>query len=211
MSRTFKIRRNYYDTGIIFKTANFTLNPGVTILVGCNGFGKSTTLQCIKETLDAENIKYYSYDNEHDGGSRSMSAAGFYGNMNLLATLFMSSEGEKILTNLGEVAANIGKYAMQNKNSKDLWILFDSIDSGFSIDNIKDVKEYLFKTILEHNKDKNVYIICSANSYEMAKDNNCFDVYKHEYVTFKDYEDYSKFILNCKKIKDKRINKKEDN
>lgn len=206
MSRTFKIRRNYYDTGFIYKKSEFTLEPGVTILVGCNGYGKSTMLEQIRTILDNENIKYISYDNEHDGGPHAMRKAGFLGNMELLANLFMSSEGEKIIQNVGEMAALIGKFVRNNTNEKELWIIFDAIDSGLSIDNMIDIKEYLFKTILNDtkNKDIDVYIVCSTNAFEMTNGNKCFDVYKQEYIEFKDYEDYKKFILNCKKRKNKR-------
>lgn len=204
--RTFKIRRNYYDTGFIYKKSEFTLEPGVTILVGCNGYGKSTMLEQIRTTLDNECIKYISYDNEHEGGAHAMSKAGFLGNMELLANLFMSSEGEKIIQNVGEIAASIGKFVRNNINEKELWIIFDAVDSGLSIDNMIDIKKYLFKTILEDckNKDVDIYIVCSTNSFEMANGNKCFDVYKQEYMEFKDYEEYKKFILDCKKRKDKR-------
>lgn len=205
MSRTFKIHRKYYDNHLLYKKSTFTLDPGITILVGCNGYGKSTMIREIREQLDAENIRYISYDNEHDGGSNSMRKAGFFGDMSLLASLFMSSEGEKISENVARHAQNVGAYVRNNLESPELWIIFDAVDSGLSIDNIIDIKEGLFNTILDDKRIKgDVYVVCSANSYEMASGNKCFDVYKEEYTKFDSYEDYKKFILDCKKRKDKR-------
>ena len=48
--KTFKIIRNPYDDKInIFKKKEITLESGVTVLVGCNGFGKTSFLKCIKK------------------------------------------------------------------------------------------------------------------------------------------------------------------
>ena len=47
-------------------------------------------------------------------------------------------------------------------------------------------------------------IVVSANEYEMARGENCFDVYNGKYIKFKDYEEYRQFILDSKEIKEKR-------
>ena len=103
---------------------------------------------------------------------------------------------------LGEKAGQIGRMAVNNRD-KDIFILFDAVDSGFSIDNIGDLKEFLFDTVLEdHPKD--VYIICTANSYEMTRGQDCVDVNSCKHVRFDDYEEYRKFILESRKRKDER-------
>jgi hypothetical protein len=86
------------------------------------------------------------------------------------------------------------------------FILLDAIDSGFSIDNIVSLKEDLFKLIFEDARARGIelYIIASANEYELAKGENCLDVISGKYITFKDYEDYYNFILDSRKRKDKR-------
>ncbi len=118
----------------------------------------------------------------------------------------LSSEGENITMNLGQIAGKIGNFIKNNPNNKDLWIILDAIDSGLSVDNIIDAKEFLFKTILEdkRNKDREVYIIVSANEYEMAREEQCFDVYNGKYTKFKDYEEYRNFILESKEWKNQR-------
>ena len=91
-----------------------------------------------------------------------------------------------------------------NPDAKELWFLFDGIDSGFSIDNIIDFKKQLIPLVTENNAEKDIYFIISANVYEFAREENCFDVINGKYITFSDYEDYRSFILKSKEEKLKR-------
>ena len=118
--------------------------------------------------------------------------------------------------NIGNFAEKLGffvKNGMQNKRkdnaeeletSKERWILLDAIDSGLSVDNIVDLKEQLFETILEYNCGNEIYIIVSANEYELARNEMCFDVYNGKYIEFKNYEEYRDFILKSREWKSKR-------
>lgn len=206
MSRTFTISTKPYGDCTLYNKKNFTINPGLTILVGCNGAGKTTMLNHIKYELEENEIPVFQYDNVHDGGSNSMSKAGFYGHIDLLANLFCSSEGEKISRNIGQTAGQIGGFVSKNSNKSEIWILFDAIDSGFSIDNIVETKRDLFETIIEDcgNRNIDVYIVVSANSYEMACGEQCFDVWSGEYISFENYDEYKQYILKTRKRKDKR-------
>lgn len=59
-----------------------------------------------------------------------------------------------------------------------MWFFFDAIDSGLSVDNIVDVKEYMFKTIFRTAPNTDIYIVVTANEYEFARGEECFDVYR---------------------------------
>lgn len=203
MSRTFKIpSRDYYNEGeIIFLKKQATIKQGLTVLVGYNGAGKSTLLQILKSELDENEVKYISFDNVIDSGSRSRERAGFYGDVQFIATSLCSSEGENIILNMGNVAHRIATHIRKNENEKELWILLDAVDSGLSIDNVIDLKD-LFSLIIDDNKNKDIYIIISANEYELAREEQCFDVCN--YITFKDYVDYRNFIIKSRKRKDER-------
>lgn len=204
MCRTFKITKDYYNEDeILYKKDEFTINPNVTVLVGCNGSGKSTMLQEIKRQLKKEKIPCIYFDNLSSGGANARSKAGFYGNMNFLATAICSSEGENIMMNTGTLATKIGTIARKYRDDKELWVLLDAIDSGLSVDNILDIKD-LFDLVIEDNKNRDVYIIISANEYELARNEQCFDVYNCKYITFKDYEDYRNFIIKSREIKNNR-------
>lgn len=209
MSRTFKFDKNPYNEETnIYSSNTFTFNPGVTILVGCNGMGKTTLLHNIENKIKKDkNSLLLSFDNLKQGGSQAKALAAHSGNMQLFAELLASSEGENIYCNICEIAGRISHTVHKNvMNDKDLFVLFDAIDSGLSIDNIVEIKQDLFDAILNDpgNQNRNVYIICSANEYELCNNEKCFDVYKSKYITFKDYNDYRNFILHSKELKNKR-------
>jgi len=205
MSKTFKIDKDPCDLGYnIYEKSSITLNPGVTILVGCNGSGKTTLIKMIKEQLRKDNIEYVSFDNLTEGGSNAKSERVFHGDLQTLASLVCSSEGEAIITNIGTCARKIGNFVRNHRDLNEYWFFFDAIDSGTSIDNIIDIKKYLFDTILEDTKGKDTYIIVSANSYEMASGELCLDVISCSNKTFRSYNEYKDFILETKEKKNNR-------
>lgn len=196
----------YTDDENIYKTSTFKFQPGVTILVGCNGCGKTTLLQHIKSTLEQEDVLLMHFNNLTNGGSNAISEAAFRNNFELAATLMASSEGESIICNIATVTRKIGALINKNAiNNKPLFLLFDAIDSGLSVDNVVDVKKYLFDAVLKDNAEqREVYIICSANEYELCNGEQCMDVYTGKYREFKTYNSFRKFILKSRELKDKR-------
>ena len=199
----------YDDNECLYMRKQYQFKPGVSVLVGCNGTGKTTLLDMIKERMRKAKIPCIMYDNLHDGGHQARSTAFFFEQMELGATLMCSSEGEQISINIANMATKIGKFVRENRGKPEIWILFDAIDSGLSVDNIVDVKDNLFRIILEDNKDSDVYIIVSANEYEMCRGEQCFAVTTGEYMVFNDYESYREFVLNSRKLKDQRYQKTE--
>ena len=240
MSRKFNIiNKGYHDENeTLYKKKSIEIKPGVTVLAGCNGIGKTTLLHQIKASLKKENIPCLMFDNLKDGGQNSISYHVSLDDFAFAATAMCSSEGENILMNIGNLAARLNKFVRTGDSSKndrydklskaieklvnkdsdeeekeipnERWILLDAIDSGFSVDNIVDLKEDLFKTILEYNFGNEIYIIVSANEYELCRGEQCFDVYNGKYTTFKDYEDYRDFILKSREWKEKRNRGKID-
>lgn len=228
--RKIKLWKDPYDTGTDFFQKNtVSLKPGVTVLVGCNGIGKTTFMKNIQENLKKNDIPVMRFDNLTEGGSNSRSESCFEGDFEFMTVSMCSSEGENIVLNTMKLAVKIGGFIKTgiydtkanrfvkafatglNRNteekkvlSNERWILLDAIDSGLSVDNIVDLKEDLFKTIMEYDDGKEIYIIVSANEYEMANGESCFDVYHGEYLTLKDYEEYRQFILDSRKWKDER-------
>ena len=203
MSRKFKLLPYYFDTKWrLFKKDEVVFEPGLTVLVGCNGTGKTTLIRQMKDELEKCDIPHFSYDNLHEGGSASMSKAAFYQDWNLVSDLFGSSEGETILLNIGQAARDVGRL-IRKGGSNEIWLFFDAVDSGLSIDGMCEVKDF-FDLIFEDAVGTDVYIIVSTNAYEFASGEQCFDVYAGEYRTFKNYDDYKDFILKSRNRKDKR-------
>ena len=159
----------------------------------------------------------------------------FYnGDYNEGAYLMSSSEGECIKANLGRnsslykgffesgmmnnrknrlamiFADDKNKVVNDFKNNKDRVLLFDAVDSGLSVDSIIEVKA-MFDAIIEDspNYEINIYIVIAANEYELARNSDCFDVNKGKYIRFDDYEDYRKFIIKSRQLKEKRLEKQE--
>lgn len=225
MSREFTLEKDYYNEGFdLYKKKTISIKPGVTVLVGCNGIGKTTLLHQIRARLKEDNIPCITFDNLKDGSSNSIEEAGFYGNFGFMATALCSSEGENIMMNIENLAARLREFVKNGEDPKEKkftqlarslaqingedieepeipkerWILLDAVDSGLSVDNIVDIKEQLFKTILEYNYGNEIYIVISANEYEMARGEQCFDVYNGKYMTFKDYEEYRDLVLQSK-------------
>ena len=56
-------RKGYTDNRQIYKHGTVNINPGITIIIGCNGSGKTTMLHEIKGQADKLKIPTYMYDN----------------------------------------------------------------------------------------------------------------------------------------------------
>jgi len=237
-SRRFHLINDYYNEDEpLYKKKDISLKSGVTVLVGCNGIGKTTMLHQIEAKLKEKKIPCIYYDNLHEGGSSSISEAMFYGDSVFGATAMCSSEGENIVMNMGKLASKLGHFIKTGESRKrskleqsmrtaygvkeeapeepikERWILLDAIDSGLSVDNIVDLKEYLFKVIQEHSKELGVdtYIVISANEYEMARNEQCFLVHEGKYVPIDSYEEYRGLVVLSREYKDKRQGIQEEN
>lgn len=233
IEKDIKTWRNPYDCGFsTTRLKNIIIKSGITILVGCNGAGKTTLIKNITEQLKKENTPYYVFDNLYSGGKKSISKMVDSNNIEKAALMLSSSEGENITNNICDILEkarcfiktgdsdvyktnkilkflkNINQDEEEPIISNERWFLFDAIDSGYSIDNIVEFKEILNLMILDSKKmNKDLYIIISANSYEMANNENCFDVMSGKYIRFKDYNEYKKFIIKTRKRKEKRYSR----
>ena len=229
MSYSIKIPREFYNKGErIFDKGTLTFEPGITVLIGCNGSGKSTILRHIKDHCRREDIPVLYYDNFTEGGNNAKSKAMSIGNMKYLQESMISSEGENINLNFGYFISKVGKYVRGNilpdpdnvlvdavygivNERKKLFILCDAIDSGLSIDYILQIKDVFHLIIDDCKNDADLYIIVSANEYELARKENCFNVVKCRYEDIHDYETYRKVIINTRKRKQKRYGFEEFN
>lgn len=204
-SRTFKIYKDYCGVGCnIYKKSTITINTGITILVGCNGIGKSTLIMQLRDKFRKDGTPYINFDNLKDGGANARSKAGFMNDFTFLATAAFASEGENIHMNMNRFAEKIVNFVKTNESDKGLWILMDAIDSGYSVDNIIDIKNFINLILKDFGISKDIYFIISANEYELARDESCFDVYRGKYVKFDSYDEYREFIIKTREEKDKR-------
>lgn len=231
-----KTWRDPYDAGFnVTNPKEIELQSGLTVLVGCNGAGKTTLLMNIKSECKENKIPCHFYDNLQSGGNSSLSSliSGIQelpgDDIGLAMSIWNSSEGEAIKLNIGRQSTlykeflKTGYYKNRDYSLSKLFrsdntdveietnirvLLFDATDSGLSIDNVCELKD-LFNTIIEEAEADGLelYIIISANEYELCRGEQCFDVNTGKYLTFKRYETYRNFILRSRKRKEKRIEK----
>ena len=184
----------YEDNEHIFSKENLELQPGLTVLVGCNGSGKTSLLHQIKQ--QKENSTIIEFNNLINGGRDVKSMAAFENDYARMATSVISSEGENINLAFQMFAKQIG-YTISHLETDELYILIDALDSGLSIDMIDYIKHFLKNCVLsDASKIAKTYIIIAANSYEMVRDEQCLSVSDLSPIQFKDYEEYRKFILD---------------
>lgn len=216
-----KMPRDPYGDGLTTcrrKMVHF--DPGVTVIAGCNGAGKTTMCKCIKEDLYERNINYIEYDDVSEGGHNSVSKLMFSGNINIGASLLSSSKGEGIEINLGIFFSKVREYIITGKtgdnyrkyeDTNERWIILDNVDCGYSLDNILELID-LLNLIVEDSKQFNVdlYIIITSNTYELSKNFRCIDCMEGSEVTFKTYNSFKKFVLKSKDKKIKRLERLEN-
>lgn len=226
--------RDPYDAGFTtIKPKQVSFQPGLTVLVGCNGAGKSTLLMNIKEEVAEQKLPCHSYDNLVDGGNHLGAILGGYGeegdDLALGVSLFTSSEGEEIKGNITRESRlyksflELGYYNNRDYKLRRIFkdkdedekiisnvriLLFDAVDSGMSVDAVIEIKA-LFDTMMQDAAKMGIelYLIISANEYELARGSQCFDVNTGKYLTFADYEEYRDFIIKSRMKKEVR-NKK---
>ena len=218
-------RDPYDDKRKFYAKRKATFVPGITTLIGCNGIGKTTLLNMIKDQLKEKGVPMFLFDNmSKDGGghaganmlSRVCSgvAKEEEDSVELAATLWCSSEGECIKDALIRFANKVLREFKRYDGFGEYWVLFDAIDSGLSLDVIEDVKQYLFRALLEKLPgESDVYIISSSNSYELSEGTQMFSISKTKYVSIKSYDSYKKAIYESLESKEKRdgIFEKEEN
>lgn len=205
----FKIIKNYYQEGNLYKKDYVEIKEGLTILVGCNGSGKTTMIRQMKEQLrDDKNADILEFNNLTQGGDNKISEFVFYGKYEDATLRLLSSEGENIYYNIGEIIRKIGR-TIHKKEKEKLFIFLDAIDSGLSIDYCAELIDVIKEIIIPDAEESgvNIYIIASTNTYELARGNECLDVQNCKYRTFRGYEYYRKFILRSREYKNKRIEK----
>ena len=110
MSRQFRLSNDWYgDDCAIFKKKQIKINPGLTVLVGCNGAGKTTMLKQINQSLKNKDIPVLFHSNMQNGERELRSKAAFYGSFDIVARTMMSSEGENIVNVLEDIARKMGR------------------------------------------------------------------------------------------------------
>lgn len=211
MTREIKVDPLSYDGYLLYEKPEFTFYPGMTCLVGCNGSGKTTLMNRVMDILKKEKTPFYSHYDK-DAKKLLKGRAEMRGTredfVNLMSIKY-ASEGESIAETLAIMAQSLGYFVLtEHKDDPEIWLFFDSLDSGLSIDAMDEVAG-LFGTILRTKpKTMDIYIVMAVNSFEFARRWMCLDVQTgRNGIRFEYYEDYSEFIFDTRKKKDANLKK----
>lgn len=182
----------------LYKNLEFEFNKGLTCLIGKNGAGKSTLLRILKSYFKEKEIKVFYYDNEEQE-KHAMEKFTFYGQMDLVARNFASSEGQNIRNNFEDFVPKLGDFIrklIKDKKDKAI-ILLDGLDSGISLDYVLTLKKDLFSLIMKDCEKNNLecYIIIAANNYEFCNNEDCIYVTTGKHYKFKDYNAFREIYL----------------
>lgn len=180
---------------VLYQNPHFTFETGVTVLVGRNGGGKTTLLNGIKEYCEKKNIPCYHYDNYTQGGDHAKSEYGYFGDFNSLVDVLFRSEGEQIYENFCNQVKKIGAFCHKHQTAEKLVFCLDALDSGLDCDGIKQILD-CFNLSTKDNKDKEVYIIVTANNYGLIRNQKCLDIKTNTIKRFNTYEQFEEFILS---------------
>lgn len=181
------------------KPVEFEFEPGYTALIGPNGAGKTSLLLELKDYARQEGCPCLNYSNLAEGGPGAAGKAVFAGNVQLGSALMTSSEGECISINFGQFVSKIGQTIRENAGKgKPVLILLDALDSGSSIDRIREIRD-LF-TLVSEDAEKSgceAYIIAASNAFGMVEGAECIDVKTGKHRRFATYDAYKNFILKA--------------
>lgn len=194
------------------KEIKYTFEPGVTMLIGTNGSGKTTLLNQINSIFNnggwvkiqdndkiRNNYSCYQYDNRIQYNEAKQDWLN-RGKIDRLAATFQNSEGQDMYDFLYYKMSEIGRFIRISKSKQDIkgaFILLDGLDSGLSLDVLEKIRKEVLDFIIkeDNTKDFELYIICSANSYEFCNNYNCIDVTNQKKLKFKTYELFNDYML----------------
>lgn len=191
----------------ILPKKSLTLDPGITVLIGCNGAGKTTLLQEIKERCSGKKTcRVALFSQQASGGTHELARRVFTDSLRAGAFLVMS-EGERIYEVISNFAIEIGNIIRTlDDKVKDVVLLFDAIDSGLSLDQIAFFKKFLLWFIKQDRKkdSRNYYVVTSANTFAMCRTMRSLDVTTFKTHLITDYDVFADLINETRKRKDKR-------
>jgi hypothetical protein len=192
--RRFYFENSYNDS----ETKYAAFHPNMlNIVVGCNGYGKTSFLRGLERHLKRKHIECISWSDSHDGRTDGMNQFLWSGNMEGLAAMAFHSEGQAMLASFGRKCIQmIGHKVRNHEDLKELFIIVDQIDSGLDIHMINDIKKTFKAIIIEDMKIHGVdaYIVMSANSYTLVKGEYCIDPITRKPIIFNNYEEYANYI-----------------
>ena len=175
------------------------------VLIGKNGYGKTTFLNGLRDFIEKNNYHCVYWSDMEYGRDRGRQFLLMNSNIKALASMAFKSEGETLLSSIGEFfIRKAAAVARKAKESDIVFLLLDQVDSGLDIHQIGEIK-YIINAIMQDMKNRGikVYTVVSANSYELAESEICINPRTGKKVKIKDYNAYKQYISKQYKNKSK--------
>lgn len=193
------------------KPVKYSFSPGVTMLVGPNGSGKTSLLSQINSLFSGKGKTWTKIDSNdpirndylvylYDNVFETKHAKDIWmsnGEVSRLMQSFENSEGQDMYDYLFYKMKEIGQVSKRaaTENKKGIVLLFDGLDSGLSLDVLNKIKYGVLDFIVSVEDMLEVYIICSSNSYELCSGYQCIDIVSGKNIVFGSYEEYERYFL----------------
>ena len=189
----------YFDNAYSINDSKYAVfEPnGLTIIVGCNGYGKTSFIKGLEAHLKRRRVEYVSWSDSANGRTNGMNQFLWDNDIEALASMAFHSEGQAMVASFGnKCLSKVGTKVRHMKNLKELFVLVDQIDSGLDTHMISDIKRAFRQVIIPDMNKHGVtaYVVLTANSYELVKDEYCFDPVTRHAIIFNNYDHYVDYI-----------------
>ena len=192
-------KHHVVKNGYIEKTIRTSISPGITVIIGRNGYGKSTFLHSLEMQLEKKKLPYVFWSDNKYGRENGRELMIYGDNMEGLASMTCRSEGESILASFGNFfmqrAGRTVRKCTENNNTE-LFFFIDQMDSGLDIYQIDDIKRIIRDTIIPDLKKRGItgYFLVTANSYEVVDGEDCLDPVTGKHYSFNSLSEYREYI-----------------
>ena len=171
----------------------------ITILVGKNGYGKSSFLHGVEETFKNDNsVIVVSWSDNQHGRGNGLSELFWKDDLEGVAAMSFRSEGQIMLESFGRFFMQRAGTAVRHREESQntMFLLIDQLDSGLDSHQINDIKRAIRDTIIPdmNSKGMTVYCIMAANSYELVMGEDCLDPITRKHHKFKTIRSYMNYI-----------------